>query len=210
MFERFGAYAQVGREGSTKGGYTSFTGCDIIPICIGRDSSGKDKIFVIGDISTLSYSIHQDKGAVRTLGRYLPKSIVRGGITIAGTMVFSVLNYHALWKISEDKHGSYKRFAKSVMLPPFDIVLMFANEYGQQAIMSIFGVQIADEGQTHSVQDMYIENTMNYVALDIDMLSPIGEKVPSKSLFIASQKERIRGEIFRGISDLPFDYSFLH
>lgn len=52
-------------------------------------------------------------------------------------------------------------------LPPFDIVLVAANEYGSAATMRIYGVEILNEGTGMSVDDMNIENQMTYVARGI-------------------------------------------
>ena len=56
------------------------------------------------------------------------------------------------------------------MLPPFDIVLSFFNEYGLGAKMKIYGVTIVDEGQTMSVDDLITEQTYVYMARGIQPL----------------------------------------
>jgi hypothetical protein len=53
------------------------------------------------------------------------------------------------------------------MLPPFDIVLTFFNEYGNAAKMKIFGITIIDEGQTMSVDDLITEQTYTFMARGI-------------------------------------------
>jgi hypothetical protein len=53
------------------------------------------------------------------------------------------------------------------MLPPFDIVISFFNEYGQSAKMKIFGITIVDEGQTISIDDLITEQTYTYMARGI-------------------------------------------
>jgi hypothetical protein len=49
-------------------------------------------------------------------------------------------------------------------LPPFDIVLTAANEYGQIAKMSIFACEILNEGTGISVDDIVTEQEMTFVA----------------------------------------------
>jgi len=186
-------------------GQSSYSGCDIIPVCIGRNTAGEEKIFTIGDIATLSYSIHQDKGTVRVLGHHLPVGVTRGGITIAGTMIFSVFDRRALWEIS-NREGPYKRVVKATMLPPFDVILRYANEYGDSSVLSIYGIQIVDEGQSQSVEDMYIENTMSYIAMDIDLLEPAHQQIPGFAEFHRKTREEISQ--LKG-SKFPFDYSYL-
>jgi len=52
-------------------------------------------------------------------------------------------------------------------LPPFDIVLTAANEYGQVATMSINAVEILNEGSGVSVDDIVTEQQMTFVAREI-------------------------------------------
>ena len=52
-------------------------------------------------------------------------------------------------------------------LPPFDVVIVAANEYGQAAQMRIYGVEILNEGSGFSIDDMVIENQMTYVCRTI-------------------------------------------
>lgn len=188
---------------------STYSGCDIIPVCVGRDREGKDQVFVIGDISTLSYSIHQDKGAVRTLGRRKPRGFTRGNETIAGTMIFSLFNRRALWKISKSKSDVTKRVVLAHRLPAFDIILNFANEYGLESTLAIYGIQIADEGQTHSIEDIYTENTMSYVAMDIDLMEPKESVagIPQGGIFVAKKREQVVAGY--GADSTPFDYSHL-
>lgn len=52
-------------------------------------------------------------------------------------------------------------------IPPFDITITFANEYGQAAARSIFGVELLNEGSGASMDDIVIEETMTYVAREL-------------------------------------------
>lgn len=52
-------------------------------------------------------------------------------------------------------------------LPPFDVVIVAANEYGQAAQMRIYGIEILNEGSGFSIDDMVIENQMTYVCRTI-------------------------------------------
>jgi len=57
-------------------------------------------------------------------------------------------------------------------IPPFDITLTFANEYGQAAVKSIYGVELLNEGSGASMDDMVMEETMTFVAREIGPLIP--------------------------------------
>lgn len=188
----------------------SYSGCDIIPIVYGLDAETHlPKLFVLGNIQTLTYSIHRDKGAVRTLGRSMPKGFTRGPRTIAGSLIFAVFDRRALWELSKDRNNVTKRVAIADSLPGFDIILYFTNEYGHESTLALYNMQIIDEGQSHSVQDMYIENTMGYIAQDIDLLEPKGMEggLPSGAIFIREKHEMLRR--VAGPDGIPFDYSYL-
>jgi len=49
-------------------------------------------------------------------------------------------------------------------IPPFDVTITAANEYGAAMIMRIIGVEIINEGYGVSVDDMNSEQQMTYVA----------------------------------------------
>lgn len=48
-------------------------------------------------------------------------------------------------------------------IPPFDVVIVAANEYGMAATMRIYGIEILNEGSGFSIDDIVIENQMTYV-----------------------------------------------
>jgi hypothetical protein len=52
-------------------------------------------------------------------------------------------------------------------IPPFDIVLTAANEYGQVAQMSIRGVEVLNEGSGMSIDDIVTEQQMTFVAREV-------------------------------------------
>lgn len=52
-------------------------------------------------------------------------------------------------------------------VPPFDVTITFANEYGQAAVRSIYGLEILNEGSGASMDDIVIEETMTFVAREI-------------------------------------------
>lgn len=58
----------------------------------------------------------------------------------------------------------------SDMLPPFDITMTFANEYGQAAFQKIYDVDIMNEGSGVSVDTVVLERQMTFMCRRI---SPI-------------------------------------
>jgi len=55
----------------------------------------------------------------------------------------------------------------SDQIPPFDIVLAAANEYGAQATMRIFGVELLNENSGVSIDDIVTEQQYTYIARSI-------------------------------------------
>lgn len=52
-------------------------------------------------------------------------------------------------------------------IPPFDITIAAANEYGALAVMRIFGVELLNEGSGVSIDDIVTEQQHTYVARDL-------------------------------------------
>jgi hypothetical protein len=71
-------------------------------------------------------------------------------------------------------------------LPPFDVVIVAANEYGQAASMRIYGVEILNEGSGFSIDDMVIENQMTYVCRTILPWQKLGSWDVSSDGFLTS------------------------
>jgi len=60
-------------------------------------------------------------------------------------------------------------------IPPFDVTITFANEYGQAAVRRIYGVELINEGSGASMDDVVIEETMTYVAREIGPMHATGQ-----------------------------------
>lgn len=60
----------------------------------------------------------------------------------------------------------------SDQIPPFDITLLGANEYGSAMIMRIYGVEILNEGSGVSIDDIVIEQQMTFVCRTISHWRP--------------------------------------
>jgi len=168
--------------------YSSFSGADIVATI--TPLNGKPVVFA--EIQTISYSIYRPTTPVYTLGRINPKGVVRGQRTIAGSLIFTVFDRHvlrsvidsyaeaakgknAIYKFTNDELKDLRRNAKTDEMPPFDINITFLNEYGHQATLNIYGVHILTEGQTMSIEDMITENTMQYIAMDIDLMENVAK-----------------------------------
>ena len=159
----------------------SFSGCDmtasIVYNWVEEDSKGKLKkrysSHVLGELQTISYSIHMEKRPVRSIGNVNAKDYVMGPRTIAGSLVFAVFNRHFAKNIMAE-HNNYFSEGQAFLvdeLPPFDVVISLANEYGLRSKLVIYGVRLLNEGQVMSVNDVFTENTYQFMATDIEYMN---------------------------------------
>lgn len=154
--------------GQHTGNYTSFAGVDIVAQIV----LPNEDPMTLGELQTISYSIHRENHPVRTLGHVSPIGFVRSGRTIAGSMIFTVFNNYAFYKLRQYQEAiANNLYPLADMLPPLDIVLTFANEYGLFSKMKIYGVTFIDEGGTMSIDDLITESTMTYMARGIQPLT---------------------------------------
>lgn len=155
--------------------FNSYSGADIVASI---NLNGKNRVF--GEIQTLTYSIHREKGQVRALGHTNVKGFTYGPRTIAGSLIFTVFDRHVMDTFKKQMlHDLPDKLTAGNFitdeLPPFDITITFANEYGHMSRLAIYGVTIVDEGQTMSVDDMMTENIMSYMARDIELMTAMGD-----------------------------------
>jgi hypothetical protein len=150
---------------------TSYSGTDVVPVV-----RMKGSIFTLGNVQTISISTFREKEPVRVLGKSYVKSYTAGPRTIAGTITFTLFNRDPLWDIlrylKEETKTHSDRYHSPLgdQMPPIDIILWFSNEYGRKSLQTLYGVEFTQEGQVHSVNDIYSEKTIQYVARDMDIM----------------------------------------
>lgn len=151
----------------------SFSGCDMVATMLVPNLDGGNSVYAIGEMQTVSYSIHMDRRPVRSIGNINAKDYVMGPRTIAGSLVFTVFNKHFAIKIMNDIKAKTNPGYSFLIdeLPPFDIIISAANEYGLRSRLVIYGVRLVNEGQVMSVNDVYTENTYQFVATDLEYLN---------------------------------------
>jgi hypothetical protein len=171
--------------------YNSYGGCDItatitVPQLLKKTATGYttyegiNPVFTIGELRTLTYSIHADDFPVRAVGKKRMLAVTSGPITIAGTLIFATFDRHVFRQISDSLKKRYhvlgddnypgSSITSKILandLPPFDITITFQNEYGNASVEAIYGVHIVDEGKVMNIDDIMTETTMSYYALDI-------------------------------------------
>lgn len=188
--------------------YNSYSGTDISAQII---IPNEERPLHLGELQTISYSMHRENKPVRVLGKVSPKGFVRGPRTIAGSLIFTVFDSYAFYRLAQYKELVYgasaqyglatnPMFPLADMLPPFDIVLTFSNEYGKFSRMKILGVTIVDEGGTMSVDDLYTEQVYTYMARG---LQPLTSYVPEDIVIHSSDNQLNRQPISSTISMNP-------
>lgn len=58
-------------------------------------------------------------------------------------------------------------------LLPFDITITFANEYGARAVLTIYGVEILNEGGGYSIQSVESQKAYTFVARRVDYMKSL-------------------------------------
>jgi hypothetical protein len=148
--------------------YNSFSGVDIkaaiwIPPHRGN-ATGSFKTWA--ELQTLTVSSERPPGPARVLGSAAPRGYVRGVRTIAGSMIFTVLDRDVFAETYQRYEGEnpeeYPAFVDQI--PPFHVIIDATNEIGFAAGSAIIGVVLSNFGTTYSVDDLMLEATYTYVA----------------------------------------------
>lgn len=173
------------------------------------------QIFDLGSIHTISYSSFREKFAVRSLGMVAAKGYTHGPRTIAGTMVFNVLQSHELYSLASPVSSAAKgdevkgsRHPGSAMLDqidPFNILLLFANEFGVYSSLHLFDVTISTEGQSMSIDEVITQNTMNFYALEMLPMTSLGNAFESTNQMIAEIINETKNE--KAAQDKNYKYA---
>lgn len=163
--------------------YNSFSGCDVVvtaqmaPITIDGETIQMDP-HVLGSLQTISYSTHQDRAPVRSIGNINAIDYVQGQRTIAGTMVFAMFHEHWMTPLLNElieKNCVSNADIWSDELPALNLTISMANEYGYKSNMVLYGVKFIEDGGVMSINDLYTENTLQYVATGIQPLKTSGQ-----------------------------------
>ena len=161
--------------------YNSFSGCDVVvsaqmALPSNADAETIMKNHVLGSLQTISYSTHQDRAPVRSIGNINAIDYVQGQRTIAGTMVFAMFHEHWMTPLlAELEEITESADIWSDELPALNLTISMANEYGYKSNMVIYGVKFIEDGGVMSINDLYTENTLQYVATGIQPLKSNGQ-----------------------------------
>ncbi|MBQ1769671.1 MAG: hypothetical protein IIZ99_03090 [Turicibacter sp.] len=210
-----GAYVGSGSSSSTVAMssyaptfYRSFSGTDALVFII----LPQTEPILLGSLSTISYSMYRDKKPVSVIGKVNVGGFTRGTRIYAGTMIFTLLNQHWVNEVKENVGWlNLINRLKTDELPLFDLMIVCANEYGAAMQMFIYGVDLTEEGQVLSIEDLFIENTFNFVARDVSNFSHIFQTQtgsqsiqPYLTLSTYRMTTKSRGELMASGSQVSF------
>lgn len=66
-------------------------------------------------------------------------------------------------------------------IPPFDITISFANEYGQKAVIVLYAVEILNESSGFSIDNVSSEKACTFVARKVEYMKPVDRDSSSSS-----------------------------
>lgn len=155
---------------------TSFTGTDL-RLLIECAATGQSSTYIeLIECHTISVSAFRMKTPVRALGYTNPKGFARGLRTIAGTMVLTEMTVDVLLtlllQVVVQDSSKDSQITLVDQLPPFNITMLFANEFGSTSYRTITGVEFLNDGTVYSVQDLLTERTISWMANSFTPLMP--------------------------------------
>jgi len=162
----------------------------------GSDIKASFNSIEIGNLQGLSVSVNRETRPVFVMGNENAVSFSRGKRGIAGSIILSTFDKHALADVlkessvyKKDQNGlvndadrvrilddgaelnAYTANGPAIYadeLPPFDIYLVARNSYGKAATMVIRGVILISEGTGVSVDDATQESQLTFVAQHVE------------------------------------------
>lgn len=176
--------------------FTSFSGADIVATFAGRVvgelqaitysvTREKAPIYVMGDPNPKSFSRGKrgiagslvftvfDRDALHQM-KTTDNPVFRNGLNSTQSDAFdrdALVNVADINLTQDQLPGNWatpKAPKYSDEIPPFDITINFLNEYGQSSKMTLFGVEILNEGMGMSVDDITTEKACTFIARGID------------------------------------------
>lgn len=169
---------------------------------------------ILGEIQTVTYSIHRPAFLVRRLGRSDAVGRTKGARTVAGSLVFNVIDTGALHRILKNVYGYNNVIVNADLLPPIDLTITNIDELSEsghstdisqhtRGEMSILGVNFIDESQTLSVEDIYMEQVFSYIAYEIVPYHIIkADELPNMKVF-TTETQAIKDLLNKNKEQIP-------
>jgi hypothetical protein len=156
------------------------------------------------ELTTITVSVHRVKSPAVAMGYINAKGWARGRRTIAGTIVLTKFTTDVLYSFLRSEAftndlSKDSAYVKVDQLPPFNLTLLFGDEFGNASYQRLMGIEFVTSGDVYSIQEMYSEQTISYVAADFTPLLPLTQN----SLYNATQgntvtaAQRTVGDVLR-------------
>ena len=169
-------------------GYTySYSGADCRAYCWFPDRI--NFVYSLKSLATISLSVHEAKSPVRRLGNRGVSGFTESIRTIAGSMVFTIIEDHPLKDLlnmhyvdaempaSIDERSIYS----ATSLEPINILLKYKTEVdsakGAGTSIEIMGLRFVNEGEVTSVNDMVTEMIVQFIAEDVKIFDMERDRV---------------------------------
>lgn len=150
-----------------------YSGADIVCVFRFPDFMQVEPI-IFGQLKTITYSTYRDKFPVRALGFINAKGHTKATRTIAGSLVFAVLDKTMINYVIKKIYNRKNFNIVPDELPPFSIDINYCNEYGDKYKLSILGAEITEGNQIMSIDQLYTDEVYSFVAQDLVMIDSRG------------------------------------
>ena len=150
--------------------YKTFSGSDAL--CFAHLKGFIPRL--LGQITTISYSIKRSTQPVNVLGKNKIRGFTKGPSFVAGSMFFSMIDQNIVKEFERLLHSSIpmdRRGWRLDELPPFNLIIIAANEYGAVSHMTLESVAFTDEAGIVSINDIITETQTSYLARDVKPFS---------------------------------------
>lgn len=147
------------------------------------------KPVLLKSMATISISVHEAKSPVRRLGHRGVSGFTEAIRTIAGSIVFTVIENHPLKDLIKSNPPSgamsldmeKRRLDSTITLRPINILLKYQTEMnGQDGVdLEIHNLRFINEGVVTSVNDMVTEMVCQFIAEDAKIFN-MGKNVQSE------------------------------
>ena len=168
-----------GHRDTLGSGTETYTGSDLLIMIEAAEQSSDGRRYAkqLIEATTLTVSVHREVAPVRAGGYINPKGFALGKRTIAGSLIVTEFTQDVMMRFLQSLNisdGSKDTFyTKLDQLPPFNMTLLFTNEKGYASQRKLVGVKFVTDGVVYSIQDMLVERTFSYMALDFTPLMPL-------------------------------------
>lgn len=170
---------------------TSYTGSNLKVLLevAGSGTNGNLRLSKqLVELTTITVSVHRVKSPAVAMGYINAKGWARGRRTIAGTIVLTKFTTDVLYSFLKSEAftndlSKDTSYVKVDQLPPFNLTLLFGDEFGNASYQRLMGIEFVTSGDVYSIQEMYSEQTVSYVAADFTPLLPLTQN----SLYNATQ-----------------------